>query len=213
MARPRSDIDLRIVEAARTRFVAEGVDGASLREIARDADTNLGMIVYYFPTKDDLFNAVVEEVYGELVGEMALILGTDAPVRERLHQAFVRLGTASEVELQVVKLIAREALISSSRLRRILSRFLRGHLPLLMAIISEGIRSGEFDPTIPAPVILLAVIGLGPLPQMARLAARALPLFVRLPSADELAALSVRMLFGAVGATKEPLSVPRQRRR
>ena len=35
MARPRTDIQPRIVRAARARFLAEGVDGASLRAIAR----------------------------------------------------------------------------------------------------------------------------------------------------------------------------------
>ena len=62
MARPRSDIEPRIVHAARRRFLKEGVDGASLRTIARDAKTSIGMVYYYFPTKDDLFFAVVEEV-------------------------------------------------------------------------------------------------------------------------------------------------------
>src|SRR4029077_6434218 len=57
MARPRSDIQPRIVRAARERFLAEGVDGASLRTIASDAGTNVGMVFYYFPTKDDLFLA------------------------------------------------------------------------------------------------------------------------------------------------------------
>ena len=62
MARPRSDIQKRIVLAARTRFLADGVDGASLRHIARAARTSIGMVYYYFPTKDDLFLAVVEEL-------------------------------------------------------------------------------------------------------------------------------------------------------
>ena len=35
------------------------------RPSRRDAGTNIGMVFYYFPTKDDLFLAVVEEVYAE----------------------------------------------------------------------------------------------------------------------------------------------------
>ena len=46
MARPRGDIAPRILHAARKRFLVEGVDGASLRAIARDARTNKGMIYY-----------------------------------------------------------------------------------------------------------------------------------------------------------------------
>ena len=38
MVRPRTDIRPRIVAAARTRFLSEGVDGASLRAIARERE-------------------------------------------------------------------------------------------------------------------------------------------------------------------------------
>jgi AcrR family transcriptional regulator len=201
MARPRSDIQPRIVEAARARFLAEGVDGASLREIARDAGTNIGMIVYYFPTKNDLFLAVIEEVYEGLVSDMTKILGPDGLARERLRSAFVRLGSASDRELDVIQLMAREALSSSTRLRRIVARLMRGHVPLVMATISDGIRTGEFDSTIPAPFILLAAVGLGALPQIARRASHVLPVFSSLPGPDRLADISIGLLFRAVGAT------------
>jgi AcrR family transcriptional regulator len=200
MARPRSDIQPRIVHAARARFLAQGVDGASLREIARDAGTNIGMVVYYFPTKDDLFLAVVEEVYTGVVADLAKVLDVEGPARDRLGRAFIRLGRASDLELDVIRLVAREALSSSARLRRILARFMRGHLPLLTATIADGIRSGELDATIPAPLILLACLGLGALPQIARRASRSLPLWSTLPSAEKLAGLSIDLLFRAVGA-------------
>ena len=73
MARPRSDIGPRIVHAARRRFLVEGVDGASLRAIAHDARTSIGMIYYYFPTKDDLFLAVVEEMYVTVLADMKTV--------------------------------------------------------------------------------------------------------------------------------------------
>jgi AcrR family transcriptional regulator len=202
MARPRSDIRPRIVKAARARFLAEGVDGASLREIARDAGTNIGMIVYYFPTKNDLFLAVIEGVYGGFVSDMTKILGPAGLARERLRGAFERLGSASDLELDVIQLMAREALSSSTRLRRVVARLMRGHVPLVMATISDGIRNGEFDSTIPAPFILLAAVGLGALPQIARRASHALPIFSSLPDPGRLADISIGLLFRTVGATK-----------
>jgi AcrR family transcriptional regulator len=215
MGRPRSDIRPRIVEAARARFLTDGVDGASLREIAREAGTNIGMIAYYFPTKDDLFLAVVEDVYAKIVADLTGILGTSEMARARLRDAFVRLGTASDRELDVLRLMAREALSSSKRLRRILARFMRGHVPLVMATIAEGIRDGEFDGAIPAPLVLLAVLGLGPLPQMARRASSTLPIFSALPSAERLADLSIDLISRAVGGGKptNPGSVHKRGRR
>lgn len=204
MARPRSGIKPRIVEAARARFLAEGVDGASLRAIARDAGTNIGMIVYYFSTKDDLFLSVVEEAYAGIVDDMAHLLGAPGPALPRLRRAFRRLGNASELEIEVIRLMAREALSSSARLRRLLARFMHGHIPLVMAAISDGIRNGELDGTVPAPLIFLAVVGLGPLPQLVRRAARSLPLFASLPDADHLADLSIGLLARTVGGLKRP---------
>jgi AcrR family transcriptional regulator len=209
MGRPRSDIQPRIVEAARARFLAEGVDGASLREIARDAETNIGMIVYYFPSKDDLFLAVIEEVYAGVVRDMKEILAPGRPARERLRGAFLRLGSTSDPELDVIQLMAREGLSSSNRLRRIVARVMRGHVPLVLAAISDGIRDGEFDAKVPAPVILLATLGLGALPQMARRVSRSWPLFPALPASARLADLSIELLFRAVGASTA--SSPRRR--
>ena len=105
MARPRTDIRARIIRAARARFLAEGVDGASLRTIARDARTNVGMIVYYFKTKDALFLAVVEEIYPALLADLAAALTADVPTRERLHRAFVRLGNLSDDEHTACRLV------------------------------------------------------------------------------------------------------------
>ena len=214
MPRPRSDIQPRIVEAARARFLAHGVDGASLREIARDAGTNIGMVAYYFPAKDDLFLAVVEEVYAGIVSDLTAILDIDGPASDRLHSAFVRLGKASDLELDVIRLVVREALSSSSRLRRIVARFMRGHVPLLLATVQDGVRRGEFDSAIPTPIMVVACFGLGALPQVARRAGPAVPLLSFLPPPEKLADLSIRLLLRAIGPSngrKGSANRPRQR--
>jgi AcrR family transcriptional regulator len=210
MARPRSDIKPRIVEAARSRFLEAGVDGASLREIARDAKTNIGMIVYYFPTKDDLFLAVVEETYAPFLADIASAIAGDDPVRERLRRVFVRMGRTSERELEVVRLVVREALLSSTRFRRIVGRFMRGHVPLILQTIADGVSRGELDPSVPGPMLLIVPLGLGGLPQLLRRAAKEIPPLAALPPPEELAELSVRLLFRAIGAP-EGASVPPRR--
>ncbi len=199
MARPRTDIQPRIVHSARARFLAEGVDGASLRTIAADAGTSVGMIFYYFPTKDDLFLAVVEEFYARLLEDVAGALAGDDPVRARLQRAFTRLGTATDDELAVVRLVAREALLSSERFQRIFARAQRGHIAMLLATLAEGAQCGEIDPELPVPLVLLATLGLGLLPQLVRRATRGQPAFAALPAPEGLAEASVELLFRAIG--------------
>jgi AcrR family transcriptional regulator len=116
--RPRSDIDERIVSAARSRFLTEGVDGASLRSIAADAGTNVGMIYYYFPTKDDLFLAVVESAYARLLDDLTGILSPEHEVSERLRGVYQRVAKMSEEEFDVIRIVIREAMVSSERLQK-----------------------------------------------------------------------------------------------
>jgi AcrR family transcriptional regulator len=203
MARPRSDIRARIVHAARARFLAEGVDGASLRTIARDAKTNVGMVFYYFPNKDDLFLAVVEEVYAKLLADLGVALEGGGPVRDRLARVFTRLGEASEGELEVVRLVVREVLLSSERFQRVFARMQRGHLKMLLDTLGEGVQRGEIDASVPPPLLLLSTFAMGAAPQLVRRAAGQTLPFKGLPPPPQLAQASTDLLFRAIGRKPE----------
>jgi AcrR family transcriptional regulator len=198
MPRPRSDIEPRIVHAARRRFLKEGVDGASLRTIAKDAGTSIGMVYYYFPTKDDLFFGVVEEVYQGILADLTTAFAPDVPVRQRIKRAYERLGNLKKVELATVQLILREVLVSSARLDRLVRRFQRGHIPLILATLGEGVQDGSIDPRISPAVLLLCTAGVGAVPQVLRqIVAKRLPLEGL--DSDDFAGQLVDVLFGGIG--------------
>ena len=199
MARPRSDIEPRIVHAARRRFLREGVDGASLRTIAKDAGTSIGMVYYYYPKKDDLFFAVVEETYRKLLVDMTRALEPDAPVEERIRRLYARIGAVSDAELATVQLIVREVLVSSARLRRLVARFQRGHIPLVLGALADGVQDGFVDPALPLPLLLLSAVSIGAVPQLVRRAMGKRPPFAGLPEGDALAEVLVRVLFQGIG--------------
>jgi AcrR family transcriptional regulator len=199
MARPRSDISLRILHAARGRFLSDGVDGASLRSIAADAATSIGMVYYYFPTKDDLFLAVVEEVYVKLLVDMETALTPKVSVEARVRRLYRRIGAMSEVELLTLQLIVREALVSSSRLQKLVARFQRGHLPLVLATVAEGLRDGTIRSTVHPAVAMMATLAVGVLPQvLRRVAGKQLP-FSALPAGEALSDALVDVLLRGVG--------------
>jgi AcrR family transcriptional regulator len=198
MPRPRTDIAPRIVHAARDLFVAAGVDGTSLRQIARAARTSIGMIYYYFPTKDELFLAVVEEVYAHILAELELALRPDDEVRERLRRVYRRIGAVTELELQVIRLIAREMLISSERRARLVDRFQRGHLPMMLATLAAGIADGSIA-DLPPSLALIVTLAVGAAPQFARRALADRPPFCALPTGDALADRLIDVLFAGIG--------------
>ena len=51
----------QIIEGARTVFLAQGFDAASMNDIARAAGVSKGTLYVYFKSKEDLFEAIVEE--------------------------------------------------------------------------------------------------------------------------------------------------------
>lgn len=203
MARPRSDVGPRIVHAARERFLKEGVDGASLRAIARDAKTNIGMVYYYFPTKDDLFLAVVEEVYQTILRDLEDALAAKGTARDRLERAFVRFSQTTDDEIKIVRLVVREALISSERLGRVIERFQRGHLPLVLSTLADGVSEGSIDGTLPLPMLVMCTLSLGVVPQLMRRVAGSHPPFASLPKGDEMATRLANVLFSGIGTPQK----------
>ncbi len=49
-----------ILSKAEKAFARKGFDGARVEEIARESGVNQAMIYYYFKSKEELFNAVIE---------------------------------------------------------------------------------------------------------------------------------------------------------
>jgi AcrR family transcriptional regulator len=201
MARPPSDIAPRILHAARERFLFEGVDGASLRNIAKDAGTNIGMVYYYFKTKDDLFLAVLEEVYGRLLEDMRGIMAEPAPAEERIAQLYQRVAAMSDDEFKTVRLIMREALVSSARLSQLARRFLDGHIPLVLKLLQEGAVEARLRSDLHPVALMGAMFTLGLLPQIARrqLAGTDLDFVKLLPPAAAVASTMYDVLLHGIG--------------
>lgn len=197
MARPASDISERIVTAARDRFLLEGVEGASLRAIARDAGTNLGMVYYYYKTKDELFLAVVEEVYGKLLEEMTQgVADPGLDTRSKIERLYARFAALSDDEVKVVRLMLREAIAGGTRIGLIFERFSRGHFMIMGAMLQQGAARGEVRADLPTFALMMSTLFVGLVPQVVRrrLAEAKVPIDGLLPPPAELATVLSRIL-------------------
>jgi AcrR family transcriptional regulator len=166
MARPRTDIRERVIECARDEFLSLGVDGTSLRTIAKAAGTSLGMIYYYYPTKDELFFAVIEGPYQQFLDRLAASLENEGSFEERLRRLYGLFSELSDLERSTLRLIAREMLGSRERLEKTIERFKRGHFPLLFQLIQSGIHERKIEPQIHPAMLLGLLGGIGVFPQL-----------------------------------------------
>jgi AcrR family transcriptional regulator len=176
VARPPSDIDKRVLRAARRQFVNRGVEATSLRSIAQQAKTSIGMVYYYFPTKDELFFAVVEEVYAKLLDDFAAALDPQNPFEARIRQLYARLGALSPAERSILRLVVLEALTSSPRFSRLVERFKRGHIAMIVQLVRDGLTSEVLRTDVSPFVLMSSIVAIGALPQIvARLLGNELP--------------------------------------
>lgn len=208
MARPASDIRDRLVRAARDCFLVDGVEGASLRAIARKAGTNLGMVYYYHPTKDDLFLAVVEDVYGKLLADLeSLLTGAAHDTRQVVETLAARAASLSEDEAKVVRLILREAMgTDSARLVRLFERFSRGHIALLSRAFQGGIEHGQVRADLPPLVLVVSSFMVTLLPQLIRrrLSETPIPVDALLPEPAALGRALASVLLEGIEAKRAP---------
>jgi AcrR family transcriptional regulator len=89
----------RIVDAAVEAFAEKGFRGASTRDIAQRAGTNQGLITYHFRSKDDLWRAAADRIFGQLrsslTGGLEAATSDDPPERAReMVRGFVRFAAA-----------------------------------------------------------------------------------------------------------------------
>jgi AcrR family transcriptional regulator len=62
----------RIVDAAIETFTEQGFGAASTRDIAARAGVTQGLLTYHFASKDDLWRAAADQVFGVLAVELPL---------------------------------------------------------------------------------------------------------------------------------------------
>jgi AcrR family transcriptional regulator len=134
----------RIVEAALEAFAEKGFHGASTRDIAQRAGTNQGLITYHFPSKDELWQAAADRIFGMLAQrtlEQGVALEGDDP-RERARdiiRIYVRFAAAHP---ELFRLMVDEGKNSEPRMRWLVDTHLK---PFYARFLGQGRRLADFD--------------------------------------------------------------------
>ena len=86
---PRGEAKDRIVAAAIEAFAEKGFEAASTRDIAQRAGTDQGLVTYHFPSKDLLWRAAADQLFGVLGNRLGDRLASlsEADPRERIRGA------------------------------------------------------------------------------------------------------------------------------
>jgi AcrR family transcriptional regulator len=168
MRRTREDIRQQLLDAALVEFGAKGFDGASTRSIAHRVDAHQPQINYHFASKEALWAAAVDHLFGRLgedLADLPLPDGTDDPAQlasafAEAVRRFVRFAAAHP---ELNRIMVHEATEDSDRLRWMVERHVR---PIYDAIrvVWQRLRDAGIAAPIDSAMVHYVIVGAASLP-------------------------------------------------
>ena len=175
----------KLIRSARALFARRGYAGTGTEEIVRRAGVTRGALYHQFPSKEDLFLAVYEQVEQELTERVVAGLGElDSPLAALRAGMRAFLQACTTPEVQRIVLLDGPAVLGWERWREVAERY---GLGLIEREVEAAVQAGEIAALAPGP---LAHLLMGALDEAALLVAR------EPAGADEVAALLERLLDG-----------------
>lgn len=137
-----------ILDAAVREFAQEGIAGARIDAIARAAGVNKALLYYYFRDKERLYGAALDHVFSGLRQRIFAVLDQGLSPREtilawaRAHFDYVARAGINPGLLS--REMMRAGRHGSPHLRRLARNYFRPVSQRLLAVMRQGMASGEF---------------------------------------------------------------------
>jgi TetR/AcrR family transcriptional regulator len=134
----------RLLAAALPIFAARGFEGATTREIAKQAGVALAALPYHFDTKDALWRAAVDRIFALLNAALATQLGTLGGLepRERLRRSLREFVAFAAAHPELHRFMLSEGTAPSDRLTWLVERHVRPLFDALCSGFADAQRRG-----------------------------------------------------------------------
>jgi TetR/AcrR family transcriptional regulator, fatty acid metabolism regulator protein len=149
MPRPKSKEDGRretIVQAALRLILKLGYNKVTLADIAEQVGVSKGLISYYFPKKEDVFLAVLDQIVDRLTSDFEGYCNADATAPQKLMMFYNNLF-GNEKRARRYYTVVIDYMAQSIRMRAVqeyTQHIYDSYRTYIERIITDGIASGEF---------------------------------------------------------------------
>ena len=147
-----------LIDSARALFAERGFAGVGREEIVARAGVTRGAMYHYFPSKEELFRSVYEEVEQALLQTVAEAASADTDPVSQLRigtEAFLR--SAATEEIRRISLIDAPAVLSTETRRHLNEQYGLGLVREALTAVQAAGRLRVGPPTILAPLLLAAM--------------------------------------------------------
>lgn len=137
----------RLIDVARQLFARQGIENTTMNDIASASDRGRRTVYTYFRTKDDIYQAVIEDESKKMLQELEAKVGHESTPGGKLralieYRIAVALKNPHGYELWFKSIFSRDTK-RDSRVRKLVTDRIYS---LIDEIVGEGIATGVFDP-------------------------------------------------------------------
>jgi AcrR family transcriptional regulator len=156
----------RLLDAALALFARKGIVDTTLGEIAREAGFTPAMMHYYFKTRDQLLDVLIDERFAPLRASLGVPFQENPgdPVAA-ITQLARRLVSAADDHPWFPSLWVREVISDGGLLRqRMHERFGNAHQKASLLAIARWQKEGRLNPALEPALVFVTLLGLTILP-------------------------------------------------
>lgn len=133
------DVRTRILAEATRLFAQRGFEGASIQAVASAVGIRKPSLLYWFPSKDALRDAVLEQLLSHWKDDLPRALAASSSGKDRLHSSLSALMEFFRQDPCRATLLVREMLDRPDAMRDLF----RAHLQPWTRLVTDTIRMGQ----------------------------------------------------------------------
>lgn len=135
-------MDRLLIEAGRDMILEAGLSGLRVRQVSRRAGVNLGMFHYYFKTKNEFIDKVLQETYEEFFSRFnAESSGKDGP-HERLKRALVTLARFIRDNRGLILMLVKDVLDGQKQATSFAKKNAPRHVSIIVELVGQCQKEG-----------------------------------------------------------------------
>ena len=159
----KSKVRERIIDAARTVFAKYGYKKTTMDDIALSAQKGKSSIYYYFKSKEEIFEAVVETESRLLFDDIIKKVNLPITAKEKFRiYVFTRLNKIRELS-NFYDVLENNFISPMEFIEKLQTKYYKREIKILQDILQEGVKNKEFnmqDTEIAAIALVTAIKGL-----------------------------------------------------
>jgi AcrR family transcriptional regulator len=133
-----------IVDAAKKLFQQYGLAKTTMEDIARSIGRGKSSLYYYYPTKEDIFEAVLLNEKQSIINEISTAVAEVDSAEEKLRTYAQTISTALKKRIILFNIIRSEMNDEGCLMKVFKKKYDTIEIDLLRSIIDYGIQNGEF---------------------------------------------------------------------